>query len=415
MAAAWGGQSMALACWHMPSWLPDFLRQTAVVRPGTEPAVPIHMRQLPLAGRGLYIATSGCYLAIGGGAAACGMGLLVGRRQTMVPMVMAAVPIGGSYPAGATHPAFFKFLLAAVPFLCIVAALAWRVRDWAQAVPAVLTLGLVVGSALSLSNMFNDPAYARADYRGIAERIAADGHPNAAVILNAPNQWEVFTYYHREAAPVYPLPKGQPDPAIVEPELAAIASAHDRIYAFSGATGNATHAGWWNAGWTATHSKQLMNGLATCASSFTPSHKPQLVLWKRPSISPLAIRSFWKAIRSTPIDSRLAKSCSSPCSGKPPPPLTSATKCFSTCLIKTGCLVTQRDSEPGGGLDPTTAWPLEESIIDNHGLLLPANLQPGSYTLIMGLYDIANPSARLPLQIDGGNQDSWTIGTFTIK
>ena len=78
-------------------------------------------------------------------------------------------------------------------------------------------------------NLYRDPAFARADYRAMAARIAADDR-NAGIILVAPNQWEVFTYYHRDGAPVYPLPLGQPDPARLEPELARIAAAHERLY-----------------------------------------------------------------------------------------------------------------------------------------------------------------------------------------
>ena len=65
----------------------------------------------------------------------------------------------------------------------------------------------------------------------MAAQIAAENHPNAAIILNAPNQWEVFTYYHDEAnAPVYPLPRGFPDPAQLEPELAQVVDRYDRLY-----------------------------------------------------------------------------------------------------------------------------------------------------------------------------------------
>ena len=55
----------------------------------------------------------------------------------------------------------------------------------------------------------------------------------------------------------------------------------------------------------------------------------------------------------------------------------------------------QHDSEPGGGLAPTTDWTPGETIIDRHGVLIPASLAPGDYTLAIGLYDVADPQARL--------------------
>jgi len=38
--------------------------------------------------------------------------------------------------------------------------------------------------------------------------LAADERPGDAIILNAPNQIEVFSYYYEGHTPVYPLPEG---------------------------------------------------------------------------------------------------------------------------------------------------------------------------------------------------------------
>jgi mannosyltransferase len=75
-------------------------------------------------------------------------------------------------------------------------------------------------------------------------------------------------------------------------------------------------------------------------------------------------------------------------------------KVFLQLLNRDGVLVAQRDSEPGGGLTLTTTWTPGETVQDNHGLLLPDNLTPGEYQLIVGLYDLDNPSARLTVDDD---------------
>jgi hypothetical protein len=117
----------------------------------------------------------------------------------------------------------------------------------------------------SLLNLYTNPAYARADYRGMVAQIAAENHPNAAIILNAPNQWEVFTYYHDEAdAPVYPLPRGFPDPAQLEPELEQIVAAMTGSTFSFGVTRSRTRSGWWSAGWTSTPSRRGRNGCRMC-------------------------------------------------------------------------------------------------------------------------------------------------------
>jgi hypothetical protein len=74
-------------------------------------------------------------------------------------------------------------------------------------------------------------------------------------------------------------------------------------------------------------------------------------------------------------------------------------------------LVAQRDSEPGGNIVPTNIWKPGETVIDRHALVIPADLPSGDYSLIIGLYDIDNPSQRLTVK----NQDYLSLGTLTIE
>jgi hypothetical protein len=59
-------------------------------------------------------------------------------------------------------------------------------------------------------------------------------------------------------------------------------------------------------------------------------------------------------------------------------------------------IVAQSDSIPRGGHYPTTAWTAGEQFADDYTLSLPEDLTPGSYRLLVGLYD-PQTSARLPL------------------
>lgn len=346
------------------------------------------------------------------------LGFIIGRRRATVPLVMAAVPIGGSYLVGATDPAFFKFLLTAVPFLCILAGLAWRVRGWVRAVPLLLTLAVVIGSGLSLTHMFTDPAYARADYRGMAARIAADAHPNAAVILNAPNQWEVFTYYHRDGAPVYPLPKGQPDPAIVEPELAAIAAAHDRIYAlFWGDTQRDPQRvveRWLDAHTFKTAEEWVGDvRFVTYAVPATELGEPVAAgnQFTAPDGTVMTLRTYaYRPQTAQPgdiVEVRLEWLAAGPTS--------QPYKVFLHLVDDSGVPVAQRDGEPAGGSRPTTTWQPGETIIDNHGLLIPPDTPPGSYQLRVGLYDPYDPAVRLPVVVADQQADAVGLGTITIR
>jgi hypothetical protein len=79
-------------------------------------------------------------------------------------------------------------------------------------------------------------------------------------------------------------------------------------------------------------------------------------------------------------------------------PLETRYKVFVQLLNSDGVLVAQRDSEPSGGQALTTLWQPNETVTDNHALLIPSDLAAGEYTLIIGLYDANNPNDRLAVE-----------------
>jgi mannosyltransferase len=100
-------------------------------------------------------------------------------------------------------------LLTRLTMGAALAGLAWTLL---QAVPPLYT-----------------PAYARNDYREIAAQVA--GQPQAAVILNAPGQIDVFSYYAPPGTTVLSIPAAinSTDDDIRADTLAAIAD-WDRLY-----------------------------------------------------------------------------------------------------------------------------------------------------------------------------------------
>jgi hypothetical protein len=79
-----------------------------------------------------------------------------------------------------------------------------------------------------------------------------------------------------------------------------------------------------------------------------------------------------------------------------------------------GEIVTQSDSEPAGGLRPTTSWREGEVISDAHALNIPADIGPGEYTLWAGLYD-PETSQRLPVYVDGQEQPDGRLNLTTLS
>jgi hypothetical protein len=59
---------------------------------------------------------------------------------------------------------------------------------------------------------------------------------------------------------------------------------------------------------------------------------------------------------------------------------------FTHLLNEDGVLVAQWDAEPAGGRFPTSAWPEGSTFGHSASLQLPADLPPGDYRLLVGMY-----------------------------
>jgi 4-amino-4-deoxy-L-arabinose transferase-like glycosyltransferase len=346
--------------------------------------------------------------------------LAVGKEPAASGQLLAAIliPLTLMLVGGLTKEPFYKFMLMAIPPLALL--LGWAVQVlWrgkvTRGVGVFAAAILILSMLYATREMALNPAYARADYRAIAQRIAADNHSNAGIILNAANQWEVFTYYHRDGAPTYPIPRGGHDQAHIAGELDAIAAQHDRLYAiFWGEAEqdpNRFVERWLDANtfkavdeWVGDVRLVVYAIPSTPATTMsTPLDLPfgdSITLLGytvgKTDLSPgdiVELALFWQT--DTPLDNRY--------------------KIFLHLVDSNGQLVNQRDSEPGGGLALTTTWTPGETVLDNHGVLIPANAPPGEYTVLLGLYDLTDPNSRLPIQTAGEMRDSFPLTVIQVR
>lgn len=263
-----------------------------------------------------------------------------------------------------------------------------------KAAAAVISAAFLLTMANGLDILYRHPDFQRDDIRGLARQIEESLRPGDAVLVSAAGVIEALGYYYDADAPLSGLPTSADDDQTRRQVLDMIA-AHDRIYAvFYGAE------------------EQDPNGVV---ESTLNRHAYEIdEVWvgdARFVRYAAAVRlnaprrldlrfgeEIW--LRSYAIGSRPARAGDVlpvqfiwAADARP----AGRYKVFLQLLHTNGRLAAQRDSEPMGGLSLTATWEADTSMVDNHALLIPSDLPAGEYTLIVGLYDINDAAARLPV------------------
>ena len=82
-------------------------------------------------------------------------------------------------------------------------------------------------------------------------------------------------------------------------------------------------------------------------------------------------------------------------------------------LLRDGKLVAQYDGQPRDGKYPTSTWDAGEVVVDTAALVLPAQLAPGEYRLITGMYTPAD-TRRLAVKQAEADADFVDLGGVTV-
>jgi hypothetical protein len=280
-------------------------------------------------------------------------------------------------------------------------------------------MGIVgLTAARSLRHYYMDPDYARADYRGIAHDIRSVECEGDAILLNAPNQWEVFTYYYRGAAPVYPLPRSRPPrEEQVVAELEQIADQHQRVFALYWATDESDperiterwlEANAYKAADTWYGDVRLVTYAIPEAETAEMDHLLENVRLGEA----IALRGYTRTPEDVQCGDILQVTLFWEALDSPP----GRYKVFLHLVDDQGQIVSQYDGEPGHGLNLTTQWrPERGTFPDRYGVSVPATLAPGTYRLLVGMYDVSG-APRLPISAAGEPVgDVLTLATIEIQ
>ncbi len=361
------------------------------------------------------------------------------QRESLAALALALTPAALLLAANAYREAYLKVLLVSLPPVCLLAGngiatlahqlilLISRSHALTLSPPRALMLSrsraitlcalmLALGVAWSLTpalrNLYDNPTYARDDYRGIQRLIAASAQPNDAVLFLAPNQWEAYTYYQRDDRNLYPLLYRPARYEEVAARLEAITARHPRLFALFYAEREADPDGWqeqWlNANTHKVHEQWVGNirlavfaaprgdlAAACCADARFGDHirlvEARSQLQARTG-DMLAVLLRWSG--DAQIERRYKVFLHIGAADRPP--------------------LAQFDSEPAQGARPTFTWQVGEVIHDRRGVWL-RDVPPGRHDVFIGLYD-AESGARLPITLDGAPiGDRLRIGTVEVR
>lgn len=334
------------------------------------------------------------------------------RFAAWASFAMAFLPMVMFAGFGFYRPAYLKFLMISISPLAV--SLSALLTEWLpERQNRRWTAGLLIGLLLvftpaqmkALQHLYDDPAYARDDYRSIVTFIEAEAQPGDALLLNAPNQWEVFTYYYRGELPVYTAPYRPTGPDAVS-WVANIVKNHSQLFVlYWGETeadpGRIIESALVQQAYKANEiwvSSLRLARYGTGTTAVVPT-----------GVSGVVLGQIINLIGYNLPDRTLVGGEILPVTlvwavEKTPP---ARYKVFVHLVNETGTLIAQTDSEPAGGFNLTDQWSEGTDIRDNYGVLLPEDMVPGRYTLQVGMYDFSGQ--RLPV-----TQEGEAVGDYVI-
>jgi len=248
---------------------------------------------------------------------------------------------------------------------------------------------LVIGNVMlpSLNNLYYNPTYARDDYRGIARMIETGARPGDAILFSAPNQWEVFTYYHRAGAPAIPLAYRPANTDAVDAQMKPIAAQYTRLFVLYYAEQESDPSSWFER-WLAEHAykadEQWVGNirLATYATRAPEGAKTaqQAIFGQAISLVDVAVDGGDKAAGDMVTVKLTWRALTKPAGRY---------KVFAHIGAADAPPVAQNDAEPVAGFHPTDTWNAGEEVTDQRAVWIKPGTPPGAYGVYVGMYDAA--------------------------
>jgi hypothetical protein len=90
---------------------------------------------------------------------------------------------------------------------------------------------------------------------------------------------------------------------------------------------------------------------------------------------------------------------------------------FTQLIGPDGLVWGQQDSQPQGGRYPTTAWTVDQKVVDRYELTLRQDAPRGQYRLMVGMYQLATGQRLAAVGADGNRlaDDAISLATISVE
>jgi 4-amino-4-deoxy-L-arabinose transferase-like glycosyltransferase len=226
------------------------------------------------------------------------------------------------------------------------------------------------------------------DFQAVGRFLEASAHPSGGLILNAPQQVGILSYYYRGDLPYYLLPQRQPlDESKTTAELEAILAEHDVAYGLFWAAEEGDPHGFIE-GWLDQHmykvTERWFGNVRLALYTPAPVETRREVHYLQDlrldeGIELLAYEVDGLLIEpGDAVDLTLYWAAQSE--------IEEDYTVFTHLIDAEDRLWTQQDNQPQEGEHPTSEWREGEVVADRYHLPLPNDLQVGQYRLEVGMY-----------------------------
>lgn len=308
--------------------------------------------------------------------------------------------------------------LIIVTLLLIGLAKRWRraapqpLTEWGSAGLCVLAAGsLFALMSFSLPRYYDEGGYfADMNLARLLLELPKHTHEGDGLLSLVPFQYATFLNYYKDSAPHYGLALQRPSlDGPTEHLLHDVVLRHPRVWLLSGQDVASPESGVDE--WLSRHAYKASDGwqgdyrLALYATGHEPMTRASLAVnfsntmvldeaayaagpLRAGDVAPVALR--WRALV----------------------PITQNLTVFLHLDDDKGRGWAGRDSPPSDGYRPTSTWSQGEVVEDRRGLVLPQDLPPGEYRLVVGLYE---PKTLERLALQWTDDSAIEIGTVRVQ